>query len=161
MSAVRAFTSGMGGSTWACDGKPNLVDGASITRQYNSTPSGSYMNSLYNLGNSVGPSEPNGNYPDQLATGYLSNLPAGRPTACFDYEIIAATGPVTTEAKVVSAPPSPWNTLVSGVDSVGVGRKAVCVSGVATQGWAGWQAALQIWSAGVSYKLHRIAVCVQ
>jgi hypothetical protein len=129
--------------------------------QTSPTSSGAYTSSIYVLGSPVGPSTPNTNYPDQIASGYLSHLPAGRIAVCAEYEVISSAGLVPVELKLVSAPPSGWSTIVSAVETVMPTRKVVCVPGVVSQDLAGWQYAVQIWSPGTYYRLHRAAVCPQ
>ena len=148
-------------ATWLCDGKQNYLDGVALMSQTSPTSSGAYASSIYTLGAPVGPSDPDTNFPDQLASGYLSRLPAGRIAVCADYEITSSAGLVPVELKLVSAPPSGWSTIVSAVETVMPMRKVVCVPGVVSQDFAGWQYALQIWSAGTYYRLHRAAVCPQ
>jgi hypothetical protein len=150
-----------GGSVWRCEGKTDLIEAQQLQWQTNPGTSGIYQSQLYAFDTTIGPSNPSADYPDQIATGNLSNLPAGSLWACVDYEIVSGPTSSSVEIHVGSAPPDVYSTVLTAPASRAVGRYSDCAPGAASRVFTGWQFLFEVWTPGVTYKLHRAAVCQQ
>ena len=149
------------GDSWRCNGKTNLIDSAQFFWQTNPTPTGSYTSNSYTSPMNAGPSNPNGNYADQIATGNLTDLSAGVWLACVEYEI-SSVGSAIIEPHIASAPPDTYGfDIGSGAVTRSAGHHAECFSGSASRDYSGWQFAFEVWTPRVMYQLDRAAVCQQ